>query len=69
MNFDMKLQTVKDDNLKMAMSSTINMLGQNVDMKMYYADGYYYIDVYKRQIYPLVPVLAPPTVRISPRCI
>ena len=44
MNFDMKLQTVKDDNLKMAMSSTINMLGQNVDMKMYYADGYYYMN-------------------------
>lgn len=44
MNFDTKLQTVKKDNLKMSMTSTINMLGQSIDMKMYYADGYYYMD-------------------------
>ena len=45
MNFDTKLQTLKKDNLKMSMTSTINMLGQNINMTMYYADGYYYIDL------------------------
>lgn len=37
MNFDTKLQTLKKDNLKMSMTSTINMLGQNINMTMYYA--------------------------------
>ena len=44
MNFDTKLQTLKKDNLKMSMTSTINMLGQNINMTMYYADGYYYMN-------------------------
>lgn len=44
MNFDTKLQTVDKTNLKMSMDSTINMLGQSIDMKMYYADGYYYMN-------------------------
>ena len=44
MNFDTKLQTLKKDNLKMSMTSTINMLGQNTNMTMYYADGYYYMN-------------------------
>lgn len=44
MNFDTKLQTIDKNKLKMSMSSTINMLGQSIDMKMYYADGYYYMN-------------------------
>mgnify|MGYP000857955126 FL=1 len=41
MNFDTKLQTVDKDQLKMSMTSTLNMLGQTMDMNMYYSDGYY----------------------------
>lgn len=44
MNFDTKLQTIDKNKLKMSMSSTINMLGQTVDMNMYYTDGYYYMN-------------------------
>ena len=44
MNFDTKLQTVDKNKLKMSMSSTVNMLGQSIDMKMYYNDGYYYMN-------------------------
>lgn len=44
MNFDTKLQIVDKNKLKMAMTSTVNMLGQSIDMKMYYNDGYYYMD-------------------------
>ena len=40
MNFDTKLQTVDKDQLKMSMTSTLNMLGQTMDMNMYYSDGY-----------------------------
>ena len=39
MNFDTKLQTVDKDQLKMSMTSTLNMLGQTMDMNMYYSDG------------------------------
>ena len=44
MNFDTKLQTVDKDQLKMSMTSTLNMLGQTMDMNMYYSDGYYYMN-------------------------
>ena len=44
MNFDAKLQTVDKDQLKMSMTSTLNMLGQTMDMNMYYSDGYYYMN-------------------------
>lgn len=44
MNFDTKLQTVDKDQLKMSMTSTLNMLGQAIDMSMYYSDGYYYMN-------------------------
>ena len=33
MNFDTKLQTVDKDQLKMSMTSTLNMLGQTIDRK------------------------------------
>lgn len=44
MNFDTKLQMVDKTNFKMSMDSTLNILGQSVDMKMYYTDGYYYMN-------------------------
>ena len=44
MNFDTKLQTVDKDQLIMSMTSTLNMLGQTMDMNMYYSDGYYYMN-------------------------
>lgn len=44
MNFDTKLQAVGKNNLKMSMSSTVHMMGQSIDMKMYYTDGYYYMN-------------------------
>ena len=44
MNFDTKIQTVDKDQLKMSMTSTLNMLGQTMDMNMYYSDGYYYMN-------------------------
>ena len=44
MNFDVKLQTVKKDQLKMSMTSMIQMLGQSIDMNSYYNDGYYYMN-------------------------
>lgn len=44
MNFDTKLQTVDKDQLKMSMTSTLSMLGQTMDMNMYYSDGYYYMN-------------------------
>ena len=44
MNFDTKLQTVDKDQLKMSMTSTLNMLGQTMDMNMYFSDGYYYMN-------------------------
>ena len=28
----------------MSMTSTLNMLGQTMDMNMYYSDGYYYMN-------------------------
>lgn len=43
MNFDTKLQSLHNKNLKMSMSSTAIMLGQSVDMDMYYTDGYFYL--------------------------
>ena len=44
MNFDTKLQSVDKDQLKMSMTSTLNMMGQSIDMNMYYSDGYYYMN-------------------------
>ena len=45
MNFDTKsYSTVDKDQLKMSMTSTLNMLGQTMDMNMYYSDGYYYMN-------------------------
>ena len=43
MNFDTKLQSLHSKNLKMSMSSTAIMLGQSVDMDMYYTNGYFYM--------------------------
>lgn len=43
MNFDTKLQSIHSKKLKMSMTSTAIMLGQSVDMDMYYTDGYFYM--------------------------
>ena len=66
MNFDTKLQTVDKDQLKMSMTSTLNMLGQTMDMNMYYSDGYYYMNTNgtKQKIKMDIAGLSQPQVRL-----
>lgn len=44
MNSEAKINQINTEKMQMAMTSKTSMSGQDVDMNIYYKDGYYYID-------------------------
>lgn len=45
MTFDAKVSDSNKDTMKMDMGAKMSVLGQSLDMKMYYTDGYYYMNM------------------------
>ncbi|WP_310602720.1 DUF6612 family protein [Anaerosporobacter sp.] len=44
MNMDMKVQNANAENMKYYCDASVSMFGMDVSMKMFYTDGYYYMD-------------------------
>ncbi len=44
MSFDAKVTDTNKDSMKMDMNMKMSVLGQSMNMKMYYTDGYYYMN-------------------------
>lgn len=44
MDMDMKIADINTDSMKYLAQGTTSVLGQTVDISMYYEDGYYYMD-------------------------
>ena len=45
MSFDAKVSDANKDSMKMDMNMKMSILGQSLDMNMYYTDGYYYMNM------------------------
>lgn len=44
MDLDMKIADINTDKMKYLAEGTTSVMGQNIDLSMYYEDGYYYMD-------------------------
>lgn len=61
MNLNLKMKGVKNGNLQFVSSGSMNMLGTNIPISMFYTDGYYYIDMMgekQKQAMPMDEALA-----------
>jgi hypothetical protein len=50
MDMDMKMANIDQEDMKYSATGTTSAMGQDMDMSMYYIDGYYYMDTAGQKI-------------------